>query len=33
MLNGGTIPLPSRAKDRPDRGRLALPFEKFKALV
>jgi putative restriction endonuclease len=33
LLNGGTIHLPSRAKDHPDRDRLALRFEKFKALV
>jgi putative restriction endonuclease len=33
MLNGGTIHLPSRLKDRPDRDRLALRFERFKALV
>jgi putative restriction endonuclease len=30
-LNGGTIHLPSRMKDRPDRDRLALRFERFKA--
>ena len=30
-LNGGTIHLPSRIKDRPDRDRLALRFERFKA--
>ena len=30
-LNGGTIHLPTRAKDRPDRDRLALRFERFKA--
>lgn len=30
-LNGGTIQLPSRTKDRPDRERLALRFERFKA--
>jgi putative restriction endonuclease len=30
-LNSGTIHLPNRAKDRPDRDRLALRFEKFKA--
>ena len=30
-LNGGTIHLPVRAKDRPDRDRLALRFERFKA--
>ena len=32
-LNGGTIHLPSRIKDRPDRDRLALRFERFKAVV
>jgi putative restriction endonuclease len=30
-LNGGTIHLPSRVKDRPDRDRLALRFERFTA--
>jgi putative restriction endonuclease len=30
-LNGGTIHLPSRAKDRPDRDRLAIRFERFKS--
>jgi hypothetical protein len=30
-LSGGTIHLPSRDKDRPDRDRLALRFERFKA--
>jgi putative restriction endonuclease len=30
-LNGGTIHLPNRTKDRPDRDRLALRFERFKA--
>jgi len=30
-LNGGTIHLPNRDKDRPDRDRLALRFERFKA--
>jgi putative restriction endonuclease len=30
-LNGGTIHLPSRSKDHPDRDRLALRFERFKA--
>ncbi len=29
-LNGGTIHLPSRVKDRPDRERLALRFERYK---
>jgi hypothetical protein len=31
LLSGGTIHLPNRAKDRPDRDRLALRFERFKA--
>jgi putative restriction endonuclease len=31
QLNGGTIHLPARAKDCPDRDRLALRFERFKA--
>jgi len=30
-LNGGTIHLPCRKKDRPDRDRLALRFERFKS--
>jgi hypothetical protein len=30
-LNGGIIHLPNRDKDRPDRDRLALRFERFKA--
>ena len=30
-LNGGTIHLPNRTKDRPDRDRLAFRFERFKA--
>lgn len=30
-LNGGTIYLPSRLKDRPDRDRLAQRFERFNA--
>ena len=29
-LNGGTIHLPNRVKDRPDRDRLAWRFERFK---
>jgi len=29
-LNGGTIHFPKREKDRPDRDRLALRFERFK---
>jgi putative restriction endonuclease len=32
-LNGGTIHLPSRVKDRPDQDRLALRFERFKAVA
>jgi len=32
-VNGETIHLPDRAKDRPDRDRLALRFERFKAVV
>ena len=32
-LNGGTIHLPRRAQDRPDRDRLALRFERFKSLT
>jgi putative restriction endonuclease len=30
-LNGGTLHLPGRVKDRPDRYRLALRFERFRA--
>ena len=30
-LDGGTIHLPSRVKDRPDQDRLALRFERYKA--
>ena len=30
-LNGGTIHLPDRARDMPDRDRLALRFEQFRA--
>jgi putative restriction endonuclease len=32
-LNGETIYLPARVKDQPDRDRLALRFERFKAVV
>ena len=32
-LNGGTIHLPRRAQDSPDRDRLALRFERFKSLT
>lgn len=31
QLNGGTMHLPSREQDQPDRDRLALRFERFKA--
>jgi len=31
QLNDGTIHLPGRVKDRPDRDRFALRFERFKA--
>jgi putative restriction endonuclease len=33
LLNGGTIHLPGRVKDRPDRDRLALRFERFNAVA
>jgi len=32
-LNGGTLHLPNRTKDLPDRERLALRFERFKAVA
>jgi putative restriction endonuclease len=32
-LNGGTIHLPARAKDHPDRDRLAMRFQRFKAVL
>jgi putative restriction endonuclease len=32
QLNGRSIRLPSRAKDRPDRDRLAILFERFKSV-
>jgi putative restriction endonuclease len=32
-LNGEAIHLPSRVKDRPDRDRLALRLERFKAVA
>src|SRR5450755_2235806 len=32
-LHGGTIHLPDRIKDRPDRDRLAQRFERFKAVA
>jgi putative restriction endonuclease len=31
LLNKGTISMPTRVKDRPDRDRLSLRFEQFKA--
>jgi putative restriction endonuclease len=30
-LNGGLLRLPKRAQDRPDRDRLALRFDRFRA--
>jgi len=32
-LNGGTIHLPNRSQDRPDRDRLRLHFERFKSVA
>jgi putative restriction endonuclease len=32
-LDGGTIHLPGRVKDRPDRDRLAMRFERFKVVA
>ena len=32
-LNGGTLHMPGRQKDRPDRDRLAMRFERFKAVA
>jgi putative restriction endonuclease len=32
-LDGGTIHLPNRVRDRPDRDRLVLRFEGFKAAM
>lgn len=32
-LQGGLLHLPGRAKDRPDRDRLAIRFERFKSLT
>jgi putative restriction endonuclease len=32
-LNGGTIHLPGRIKDRPDRDRLAQHFDRFKMVA
>ena len=31
QLNGGTLHLPARAKDYPDKDRLAVRFERFEA--
>ncbi len=33
QLQGGSLHLPKRARDRPDRERLALRFERFKAVA
>ena len=33
QLNGGTIHLPDRVKDHPDKDRLALRFERFRAVT
>jgi putative restriction endonuclease len=33
LLNGGTIHLPKRPQDHPDKDRLALRFERFKAVA
>ncbi len=33
QLNGGTIHLPGRVKDRPDRDRLAMRYERFRERV
>ena len=33
QLNGETLHLPNRVKDRPDRDRLAVRFERFKAVA
>jgi putative restriction endonuclease len=32
-LNGEAIHMPGRVKDRPDRDRLAVRFERFKAVA
>jgi putative restriction endonuclease len=32
-LNGGTVHLPGRSKDCPDRDQLAVRFERFKAVA
>jgi putative restriction endonuclease len=33
QLNRGTIHLPARTEDRPDRDRLTIRFERFKAVA
>ncbi len=33
QLDGEAIQLPNRIKDRPDRDRLAIRFERFKAVA
>jgi putative restriction endonuclease len=33
QLNGRTIRLPDRAKDHPDRNRLAMRFDRFKSVA
>jgi putative restriction endonuclease len=33
QLNGESLHLPRRVKDRPDRDRLAMRFERFKAVA
>jgi putative restriction endonuclease len=33
QLNGESLHLPQRVKDRPDRDRLAMRFERFKAVA
>jgi putative restriction endonuclease len=33
VLSGGTKHFPGRPKDRPDRDRLSLRFERFKAVM
>jgi putative restriction endonuclease len=33
LLNGGTIHLPKRLQDQPDKDRLALRFKRFKAVA
>lgn len=33
QLNGETLQMPSRVKDRPDRDRLAVRFDQFKSVA